>query len=283
MLRTTTTYRWATIAGGATLLGLGLAGPAGAAAVADPPGNNGTVKIDGVTFDDHPDNEPHVGCVFQVDFYGFDEGDLDASVTFTLVPPTAADDDIVVDDLAIGEDPAGGGTDLDASATYDLTDALAGVEPHSQQGIHLRLTVHADGSQGADTKFKEFWVSGCGSVPPPTTTTTKPGHGGSTTTSPTSSSSSTSTPGGSTTTTTKPGHNGGSSTSEQPTNPPGGPATTAPTGGGGGSGAVGQLPKTGSDAAPLAAGGLALVTLGAAAGLVARRLRHASASASADA
>src|SRR5215468_3744846 len=26
-----------------------------------PPGNDGTVKIDGVAFDDHPDNEPHVG------------------------------------------------------------------------------------------------------------------------------------------------------------------------------------------------------------------------------
>ena len=59
---------------------IGAAGPAGAQA--DPPGNNGTVKIDGVEFDDHPDNEPHVGCEFQVDFYGFDEGDLYADVTF---------------------------------------------------------------------------------------------------------------------------------------------------------------------------------------------------------
>ena len=30
-------------------------------------------------FDDHPNNQPHVGCVFQVDFYGYDEGDLDAT------------------------------------------------------------------------------------------------------------------------------------------------------------------------------------------------------------
>ena len=34
------------------------------------------------------DNEPHVGCVFQVDFYGYDEGDLDADVTFKAHPPT---------------------------------------------------------------------------------------------------------------------------------------------------------------------------------------------------
>ncbi len=58
-------------------------------ALADPPGNNGTVKIDGVEFDTHPNNQPHVGCIFQVDFYGYDEGDLDADYTFRLVPPTA--------------------------------------------------------------------------------------------------------------------------------------------------------------------------------------------------
>ena len=39
------------------------------------PGNNGTVKVDGVPFDSHPNNEPHVGCVFQIDFYGYDQGD----------------------------------------------------------------------------------------------------------------------------------------------------------------------------------------------------------------
>jgi hypothetical protein len=48
----------------------------GQAGAQDPPGNNGTVKIDDVPFDDHPNNEPHVGCVFQVDWYGFDEGDF---------------------------------------------------------------------------------------------------------------------------------------------------------------------------------------------------------------
>jgi LPXTG-motif cell wall-anchored protein len=266
------------IAGGAAAA-LCLAAPAPAGATrgqADPPGNNGTVKIDGVAFDDHPNNEPHVGCVFQVDFYGFDQGDLDATVTFTLVPPTA-DDDIVVDDVPIGEDAAGGGTDLDASATYDLSAALDGVEPHDQQGFHVRLTVHAEGSRGADTKFKEFWIDGCATTPGSTTTTTKPGHGGSTTTTSTPGETTTTKPDhGGSTTTTKPGEGGGtSSTSEQPTNPPGGP-TTAPTGGQGGSGngAAGQLPHTGSNAAPLAAAGLTLLGLGTAAGLTARRLRH---------
>ena len=29
-----------------------------------------------------------MGCVFQVDFYGYDEGDLFADVTFEVQPPT---------------------------------------------------------------------------------------------------------------------------------------------------------------------------------------------------
>ncbi len=58
-----------------------LARPPSVPAAANPPGNNGTIKIDGVPFDDHPDNQPHVGCIFQVDFYGFD-----ASRTYSLSP-----------------------------------------------------------------------------------------------------------------------------------------------------------------------------------------------------
>jgi hypothetical protein len=139
----------------------------------NPPGNNGTVKIDGVEFDTHPDNEPHVGCVFQVDFYGFDEGDLDADVTFDVWPPTGGMVTILEDTVFIGEDDnSGGGSEagLDAEATYDLTALLAEFEPHPQQGWHVKLTVNAEGSQGADVKYKTFWVTGC-EVPPPTTTT----------------------------------------------------------------------------------------------------------------
>lgn len=182
----------AAMCGGAVAATALSAGAVGAQA-ADPPGNNGTVKVDGVEFDSHPDNEPHVGCVFEIDLYGYDEGDLDATVTFDAVAPTG-DEELLTDDFAIGEDPAGGGTDLDAAEEYDLTEALASIEPHPVQGWHVKLTVHADGSQGADTKFKVFWVSGCGSTPPTTTpgstTTTVPG---STTTVPPGSGSTTST------------------------------------------------------------------------------------------
>jgi hypothetical protein len=147
----------------------GLATPA----FAVPPGNNGTIKIDNVAFDDLPNNEPHVGCTFQVDFYGYDEGDLDADVTFTSHPPTGDGDVLLTDTVDIGEDDnSGGGSEagLDASVTYTLD--FTGIEPHPKQGFHVKLTINAEGSQGADVKHKVFWVEGCPPKPTPTPTKT---------------------------------------------------------------------------------------------------------------
>jgi hypothetical protein len=149
-----------------------------AAAPADPLGNNGTIKVDGEVFDDLPNNEPHVGCTFQVDFYGFDEGDLNADVSFDLQPPTLREGDdqnLLTDVVFIGEDDnSGGGSEagLDASQTYVLD--FTGVTPHPIQGFHVKLTIHADGSQGADTKYKVFWVTPCVETPPPTTSSAPP-------------------------------------------------------------------------------------------------------------
>jgi hypothetical protein len=163
----------------------------------NPPGNNGVVKIDGEAFDDHPDNEPHVGCVFQVDFYGFDAGDLFADVTFEAHPPTGPVVVLLTDTVFIGEDDnSGGGSEagLDASETYTLD--LSGIEPHPNQGWHVKLTVNADGAQGADVKHKVFWVTGC-ETPPTTTTSTSTTTTSTSTTSttmqPTTTSTSTST------------------------------------------------------------------------------------------
>ena len=170
--------RWRTLIGliGMVAGALFLVGTIPGRAAADPggpAGNNGTVKIDGTDFDSHPDNEPHVGCVFQVDFYGYDLGQLFADVTFEVHPPTGNEVILEDNDIFIGEDDnSGGGSEagLDASRTYDLTTLLAEFEPHPEQGWHVKLTVNADGSQGADVKHKTFWVTGC--QPPPTTSTT---------------------------------------------------------------------------------------------------------------
>ena len=197
---------------GALLSGLASAAP-------NPPGNNGTIKVDDVPFDDAPNNEPHVGCTFQVDFYGYDEGDLFADVVFEAHPPTGPVQVLLTDTVFIGEDDnSGGGSEagLDASETYMLD--FDGIQPHPNQGFHVKLTIHADGSRGADTKHKVFWVTGC---PPGTTTTTT------TTLPPTSTTTSTTLPTSSTlptttsesTTTTKPSSStsGTTSTSESTT------------------------------------------------------------------
>jgi hypothetical protein len=149
----------------------------GITVAADPAGNNGTVKVDGTPFDSSPDNEPHVGCIFQIDFYGFDKGDLNAIVTFEAQPPSGRDL-ILQDTVFIGEDSnAGGGSEagLDASARYDLNNAVSHLEAQAQQGFHISLTIEADGSQGANVKHKTFWVRGCAPEPSggdETTTTT---------------------------------------------------------------------------------------------------------------
>lgn len=162
---------------------VGTAGLSGGAAVASgpgsPPGNNGTVKVAGHgDLDRIPDNTPHPGCLFQVEWYGFDEGpDVISTVTFAAHAPTA-DVGLEVDGpdtVFVGADPArGAGTDggLDGREVYTLTFDGA---PHPQQGYHVRLTVSTPHSQGNDTKTKMFWVEECAPDSPPPGTT--PGDG----------------------------------------------------------------------------------------------------------
>jgi hypothetical protein len=168
--------RLARRAGGAVALAgcVALGGFAAPAAFAqDPGGNNGTVKVDGVRFGLHPNNEPHVGCIFEIDFYNYDAGGLEATVTFTGQAPTGKGIVLVDSDIVeLQDDPAGGGTDVDAQVEYDLTSLVGQLgDPHPQQGYHIKLTVHAEGSKGADTKHKVFWVT-CAPSPSPTPTET---------------------------------------------------------------------------------------------------------------
>ena len=63
--------------------------------------------------------------------------------------------------MFIGGDPAGGGRDLDGSTgPIDLSSQLStsGAAANRNQGYHIFLTVHADGSIGSDVKHKVFWV-----------------------------------------------------------------------------------------------------------------------------
>jgi hypothetical protein len=143
---------------------------------ADPKGNNGTIKIEGTPIQSGPpDNNPHQGCTFVVEFYNFDKGAYNATVHFEDQAPTADGGlKVVSGDLHpfIGGDAAGGGRDLDARVTYTLSFTGA---PQPKQGYHVKITVEAPGSIGADTKHKVFWVD-CRRPPTtvPTVTTTVP-------------------------------------------------------------------------------------------------------------
>ena len=130
----------------------------GRAAGGDPRGNNGTVKIDGEAFDDGRGNEPHVGCTFQVDFYGFDSGDT-ATITFTGHAPTGGGL-LHSESRTISTDAAGGGQDRDATFTYSVDDQLSelrSITPHAQQGWHVKLAVDVDSAPGG-AKQKVFWI-----------------------------------------------------------------------------------------------------------------------------
>jgi len=135
---------------------------AASALAANPPGNNGTVKVDGEDIDGQQNaNEPHVGCDFSIEWYGFD-ADAVSTVTFETQPPTGSRQ-LLTDVVQLdGDDNSGGGSPegLDAVAYYYLDfnnqDYL-----HPQQGYHVYLTVNTTGSQGSDVKHKVFWVTDC--------------------------------------------------------------------------------------------------------------------------
>lgn len=139
----------------------------GGKANGNPPGNNGTVKIqEAGAPDEIPDNDPHVGCIFNIEFRGYDEGDLQATWALSAHPPSGTGQVVANGELDIGGDAAGGANDLDGLVTVDIGKLdLSGLTAHPQQGYHLKLEVHAEGSIGADKKHKVFWVKDCGTTP----------------------------------------------------------------------------------------------------------------------
>ena len=151
--------------------GQGNANPASSVrgAGGDPPGNNGTVKIAALgDLDRIPNNTPHPGCSFEVQWYGFDGGsDVVSTVSFTPQAPTR-DVTISVDgptSVPVGGDAASGAgtsTGLDAVQAYTLS--FSGGAP-AKQGYHVRLTVATPRSLGNDTKTKVFWVEPCDTAP----------------------------------------------------------------------------------------------------------------------
>lgn len=149
--------------------GRGAANQGSTGSSADPAGNNGTVKIAPLgELDGIPDNTPHPGCTFQIEWYGYDEGtDIVSTVSFAEQAPTTGVG-LSVNGPAqvfVGGDPATGAgtpTGLDGTQAYTLSFTGA---PHPQQGYHVKLTVSTPRSLGNDTKTKVFWVEDCEAAP----------------------------------------------------------------------------------------------------------------------
>ena len=148
------------------LLGVALSAMAGPVGAANPPGNNGTVKVDAQNVDTMPDNQPQGDCEIRIDFYGFDSSESRV-VTFTLIAPTV-DIDVTLPEQLVNlglSDNSGGGSagGFDTSSqVFDLNNLLYPYMGADGQGkVHLKLTVHAPGAVNEDTKYKTFWVSGC--------------------------------------------------------------------------------------------------------------------------
>jgi len=159
----------AALAGGMT--GVALLGVSGALnpAQAAPKGNNGSVKIAQVgDVDNIPDNTPHVGCTFELQWYDFDLGNQTAQVSFTMQKPTLGTVQVSGGSTSPN---VPGGPGLDTSVAYTLT---PNATPSPTQGYHVKVVVTTPHSKGNDTKSKTFWFSGCNAAPPPPTTTAVP-------------------------------------------------------------------------------------------------------------
>jgi hypothetical protein len=152
--------------------GHGKGGAQGSGATDDPPGNNGTFKVDGPAFDDGKGNEPHVSCDLRLTFYGFDAGQT-GDVTIAGQAPSGSGVVSSRTGVLISDDAAGGGNDVDAVVAYTAADLdLTGLTAHPKQGYHLKVTLSTDTPGGV--KHKVFWYEPCAGTPE----TTAPEVGG---------------------------------------------------------------------------------------------------------
>jgi hypothetical protein len=168
--------RLARRAGGAAALAgcLALGGFMAPAAFAQ--GNDGTVKVDEVDLAAPPPAEdPHVDCIFDIEFFSFDDG-LAATVKFEGQSPTGHGVSLLTDTVDL-EETTGGGNDLVGQEQYDLSpfvDLLG--EPSENQGFHIKLTVEVPtGTHSTGfSKHKVFWVKCAPTTPPTPPETTSP-------------------------------------------------------------------------------------------------------------
>jgi hypothetical protein len=140
-------------------------------------GKNGVLKIQDLVGnkEPQPDNDPHVGCRFRIEFRGFDKADeLVAAWQLLGHPPSVkgGKEDVIVTsgEQFVGQDDASqGANDIDAFVDINLSqfdlDAL-GFEENKKGEVHLRVEADLPGFKGNGLKTKTFWaMSTCAETP----------------------------------------------------------------------------------------------------------------------
>jgi hypothetical protein len=146
-----------------------------AAATDQPPGANGSVKIDENPVDSDPSNEPHVGCGFTVQFFGFDEDTNTADVTFYGWEPSG-DGSAVTPVEGRSSFTFEGGNSPSNTATHTESYELdtEGLVPNDKGEVHIKVDVKVTDTGGKVDfhKFKVFWTGSCDEQPTETPTPT---------------------------------------------------------------------------------------------------------------
>lgn len=115
--------------------------------------NTGTVKIAFVGDTTANNNDPHPGCPFRMDLYGFQAGTY--AVTVRAHAPTGSGM-LTQDSVTLSSSARG--NEFQLSRTYDVAAALSSYTPHPQQGYHVRLDVTRSDAGGNGSKTKVFWL-----------------------------------------------------------------------------------------------------------------------------
>ncbi|HEU5035587.1 MAG TPA: hypothetical protein VFT70_01185 [Nocardioides sp.] len=204
----------AAVATATTLPAFVLLGATAAYAGKDDGGSNkGDIKISTVGGPADNSNEAHVGCSFDLQWYGFER----STSTVSFAPQGGSSKGL---QIAVASGPTSvelgdpkSGSDLNTIRTYTLR--FTGADPHDQQGYHVEVTVDTERSDGkkGDGKKKVFW-SKCDRADVPST---DPGTGDDGTTDPGTGDDGTTDPGTGDDGTTDPGTGGGNGT--DPTDP----------------------------------------------------------------
>lgn len=175
-----------------------------------PPGNNGHIQIDEYAADGGKGNDPHPGCGFSINFFGYDTSTVANPVTAHItVAPWAPTKGGTIQHFTTSFPPyvRASGSQLDENfPTMDpaqVVSMFSGVAP-KKQGWHVRVTVTVQPlAIGSDVKHHMLWLNCAGVI--------ILGSGGST----------------------------GSGPGAGPTSTPGAPGTPGTTGGSSGSGSGG--------------------------------------------